>query len=231
MELCILIPAKDEEHSIQQTVSAYQHFLSGKIDFNILVIDDHSTDNSEIKFEQLSSKYSNFKVLKNTTEPGVGNAIRFGLSKFQGDVITICMADGSDAIENVYESYKKIKFENFDCVFGSRFMRGSSVSEYPCIKRVLNRIFNKYVKIKSGYPYNDFTNIFKTYSKDAIEKIVPLSSEAFSIGLEMSLKAFKNNLKIIIIPISWEQRKAGKSKLNLMKNIRLYFKTLKVATR
>ena len=82
------------------------------------------------------------------------------------------------------------------------------------------------MKILSFNNYNDFTNIFKIYDRDAIQSIKPLVSNNFSIGLEMSLKAFQNKLNIAIIPIDWQQRKAGKSKLNLRKNISSYLKTL-----
>ena len=120
-----------------------------------------------------------------------------------------------------------IKEEEFDCVFGSRFIDGGSVHNYPCVKLILNRVFNNYVRLKSKYNYNDFTNIFKTYKRAAIDQITPIYANNFSIGIEMSLKAFKMGMKISVIPISWKQRVAGKSKLNIRKNFANYMQALR----
>jgi dolichol-phosphate mannosyltransferase len=227
MELCILIPAKNEELTLTETIESLQKKLNGVIPFHILVVNDHSDDGTLELLMNLASQHSNLKYVSNEWEGGVGNAIRYGLSKWQEDIVALCMADGSDSPEDILLSYQKISLEGYDCVFGSRFIKGGRVKNYPFIKLVLNRIFNNWVRIISGNRYNDFTNIFKAYHRHSIDAISPLSSTGFSIGLEMSLKAFKKKLRIEIIPISWTQRKAGVSKLKLSKNFKLYMSTLR----
>jgi dolichol-phosphate mannosyltransferase len=226
MELCVIIPAKNEMLTLTETIDNIQKKLEGEIPHNILVINDHSDDGTLQLLENLSRIYSNLKFVSNEWEGGVGNAIRFGLSQWQGDIVAICMADGSDAPEDILLSYKMICDDGYDCVFGSRFIKGGQVENYPFVKYFLNRIFNNWVRIKTGINYNDFTNIFKLYHRRSIEEIYPLNSTGFSIGLEMSLKAFKRGLNIAIIPISWKQRKAGVSKLKLSENFKLYMSTL-----
>ena len=226
MELCVLIPARNEELTLTETVENIHKKLKTKISFNILVVNDHSDDGTIEVLEVLAEKFTNLKFLSNEWGGGVGNAIRFGLTKWQGDIIAICMADGSDTPEDILLSYKKIHEDGYDCAFGSRFIKGSQVIDYPFIKYLLNRLFNNWVRIKTGINYNDFTNIFKLYHRQSIELIFPLDSTGFNIGLEMSLKAFKSGLKIAVIPISWKQRKAGVSKLNLSNNFKLYIATL-----
>jgi dolichol-phosphate mannosyltransferase len=226
MELCILIPAKNESLTISNTIDNLAIKL-GDIRVNYLVINDHSDDDTEIILENLTLKYSNFNYLNNSDSSGVGNAIFFGLKHWKGDVVALCMADGSDSYIDILKSFSHIEDDGFDCVFGSRFIKGGNVKNYPAIKLILNRVFNNYVKIRSSYSYNDFTNIFKTYRRSAINEIMPIESANFSIGLEMSLKAYKKQMNILVIPISWTQRSAGKSKLNLMKNFKYYMKTLK----
>lgn len=227
MDLCIIIPAKNEVLTLTETVENLQKKLKGEIPFSILVVNDYSDDGTLELLETLALKFPNLKYVSNERDGGVGNAIRYGLSKWQGDIVALCMADGSDAPEDVLFSYKKIYEEGYDCVFGSRFIKGGQVTNYPIIKLILNRIFNIRVRIISGNKYNDFTNIFKVYHRRSIEAISPLNSTGFSIGLEMSLKAFKRKLNIAIIPISWTQRKAGVSKLKLSKNFKLYMSTLR----
>lgn len=226
MELCIIIPAKNEVLTLTETIENINKKLKGEIPFNILVINDHSDDGTLKLLENLAFRFTNLKFLTNEWDGGVGNAIRFGLTKWQGDIVALCMADGSDAPEDILLSYKKIYMEGYDCAFGSRFLKDGQVKNYPIIKFFLNRIFNNWVRVKTGLNYNDFTNIFKVYHRRSMETILPLDSTGFSIGLEMSLKAFKRGLNIVIIPISWTQRKAGVSKLKLSKNFKLYMLTL-----
>ena len=224
--LSVIIPAKNEELTIVETIQELVTKFDSIINYEILVVNDYSDDNTAAVLHELETIHISFKYVNNDTDRGVGNAIKFGIGKCTGDVIAICMADGSDSPSDVLLSYNLIKEEKYDCVFGSRFIKGSEVIDYPILKRFYNRVFNNFVKLYTKFKYDDFTNIFKVYSRHAIESIEPIESEGFSIGLEMSLKSFKKHLTIKIIPISWRQRKAGESKLRVIKNIRIYFKTL-----
>ena len=226
MELCILIPAKNEESTLTQTINKLILSLGPDIKFNILVINDYSTDNTVNILESLCREYSIIDYVNNENDRGVGSAIRYGLDRFIGDVVAICMADGSDYPVDIIKSFNLINNEGYDCVFGSRFIKGGHIHNYPKVKLILNRIFNLSIKYLFFYPYNDFTNIFKVYSRRAIEQITPLESTQFSIGLEMSLYAYKRKLKIAVIPISWIQRDSGVSKLNIVRNIKFYLSTL-----
>jgi dolichol-phosphate mannosyltransferase len=224
--LCIIIPAKNEEATISNTVAEFYNALNSVIDFSILIVNDYSDDNTSNVLNTLQKKYPIVKSIDNMYSSGVGNAIRYGIENSKGTVIAICMADGSDSPKDVLESYKLIINEGYECVFGSRFIKGGHVIDYPYVKLLLNRIFNNGVELITRNQYNDYSNIFKMYRRTVIDKIMPISSEGFSIGLEMSLKAFNINAKIKVIPITWKQRKAGKSKLNLIKNIKVYMTTL-----
>jgi dolichol-phosphate mannosyltransferase len=225
-ELCIIIPAKDEELSISSTVKRIHGHLNGKVRFNILVINDHSDDNTELVLISLKKEFDNLTYFNNEGDGGVGNAIKFGLRIWHGDIVTICMADESDSPDDVLKSFNLLISGNHDCVFGSRFILGGSVNNYPATKLFLNRVFNNLVRFTCRYSYNDFTNIFKMYSRYAITQIGIIETSGFDIGLEMSLIAYSKRLKIVVIPITWNQRKLGSSKLKLLKNIKRYFGTL-----
>ncbi|MGO4819199.1 glycosyltransferase family 2 protein [Flavobacterium sp. W22_SRS_FP1] len=226
MKLCVLIPAKNEEGALNETISNIYKELNNHIQFNILVINDYSDDKTESVLIGLSSKYTNLSFVNNRFDSGVGNAIKYGLERWEGDIVVICMADASDSPIDILASYYKLIEGDYDCIFGSRFITGSSVINYPIIKLLLNRIFNNTVKLITKNNFNDFTNIFKMYNRKAIKAMAPIESDGFSIGLEMSLKAFSNKLNIGYIPISWKQRTSGKSKLKLVKNVKLYMLTL-----
>src|SRR5205807_7311808 len=124
------------------------------------------------------------------------------------------MADGSDDPEDLL-SYYRLLLAGFDCAFGSRFIQGSRVYDYPLFKRVLNRIVNTGIRIVFGHGYNDTTNAFKAYRREVIDSIQPLLSHHFNLTVEMPLKAIVRGHSYGIVPISWENRAWGQSKLRL----------------
>jgi len=222
MELCILIPAKNEALSLPSTISDLCSALMPGIKFNILVVNDHSDDDTKRTLLIISQTNKHVFFVDNQFGSGVGNAIRCGLEHWKGDAVVIVMADASDDPTDILSSFNTLVEGNYDCVFGSRWIKGGKVEGYPLNKLILNRMFNNLVKIITRQDYNDFTNLFKMYSRNAINAIKPIDSPGFSIGLEMSMKSFSKNLSIGVVPISWKQRTQGESKLNLLKNMRLF---------
>lgn len=135
------------------------------------------------------------------------------------------MADSSDSPEDVVACYRKIE-EGYDCVFGSRFRKGSKVSQYPPVKLFFNRIVNFAMRVLFLTRFNDLTNAFKVYRRHAIESISPLHAAHFNITIEMSLSCLIRRFKIAEIPISWSGRTWGQSNLRLREMGRRYLCTL-----
>jgi dolichol-phosphate mannosyltransferase len=102
-----------------------------------------------------------------------------------------------------------------ECVFGSRFIKGSKVIDYPKHKMALNRMANGFIKVLFRLGHNDITNAFKCYRRDVIEGIQPLLSPHFNLTVEMPLKAIVRGYRFVTVPISWTNRKAGESKLKI----------------
>ena len=136
------------------------------------------------------------------------------------------MSDLSDSIDDLESYYKIISDENVDAVFGSRFIKGSKVIEYPKKKLILNRNFNLITKLVFFSDYNDFTNAFKIYKKNALIKTFPLVSESFNVFLELPLKIISRKMKYKIIPITWVNRKEGTSKFDIKELRAKYLFTL-----
>jgi dolichol-phosphate mannosyltransferase len=226
-ELCVLIPAMNEEPVILETIRGIDEELNKlEIPYNILVIDDHSTDETNSIIESLMNSNSRIKIIKNEYERGVGNAIRFGLDHWIGDVVVIAMADASDSPKDITLFYNTYHQEASLCVFGSRFIEGGKVVDYPKFKLFLNRVFNVLVNIKLRKNYYDYTNAFKLYDRKLLEIMPTLESSNFSVFLELSMNSFKLQETVPIVPNSWYNRKKGKSKLNLIKNSMDYLKIL-----
>ncbi len=210
MSLSIVVPAKNEEKNIANTFKKIKTKLSKyNIKYEIIIIDDFSDDKTIKILKNL--KNNNLYFYKNNI-PGVGNAVKYGILKSKKKYICIFMADASDHINDLVVYYKLINKDNLDAVFGSRFLKKSKIKNYPFLKLVLNRIFNKFVQLLTFSPYNDFTNAFKIYRRSKLLKIFPLKSKKFEIFLEIPLKFYIKKNKINFIPINWTGRKLGVSK-------------------
>jgi dolichol-phosphate mannosyltransferase len=213
--LSILIPAYNEEECIESTVDSICHCLDHHgINYDILVVNDNSRDTTEQILQRLNHANPRVKYINNYYPNGFGFAVRCGLENFEGDAVTIVMADASDPPESIVDYYHKLQ-EGFDCVFGSRFIKGGRVYDYPTHKLIVNRMANQFIKTLFGLKYNDTTNAFKAYRREVIEGISPLISHHFNLTVEIPLKAIIRGYSSVIIPISWHNRKTGVSKLKI----------------
>jgi len=139
--LSVVIPARDEEGCIASTVEHLQVELGlQNVSHEIVVVDDGSTDATWPILESLKNRIPALRPFRNPGPHGFGRAIIYGLDHMHGDAVVIMMADESDDCRDVVRYWKTLN-EGYDCVFGSRFMRGG-VTNYPKIKLFLNRIAN-----------------------------------------------------------------------------------------
>ena len=222
--LSIIIPIRNEYENLDNIERQFTSYLN-EIAYEVILIEDFSSDNTFNKALEISNNNKNFIVLKNS-QKGLGGAISFGIKKARGEFICVMMADFSDDITDLKKYYNLIKEKNLDAVFGSRFINGSKINNYPKKKLILNRIFNFLVKILFLNNYNDYTNAFKIYKAEVLKSFFPLVSESFNIFLEMPLKVISRNHKFEVIPISWEGRKQGKAKFDIKELRSKYLFTL-----
>ena len=224
MKLSIIIPIRNENAGILKTLRIIEEKIND-INYELIIINDFSEDNS---YEIVKNETSNNEKISlfNNKKKGLGGAITLGINESKGDVICIMMSDLSDDLEDLRKYYELIKEKNLDAVFGSRFIKGSSLYGYPMKKLILNRIFNYLTKILFLSNYNDFTNAFKIYKKESLLKSMPLVSESFNIFLEIPLKIISRKMKYKIIPIKWKNRRDGKAKFDIKELRAKYLFTL-----
>jgi dolichol-phosphate mannosyltransferase len=215
VKLSVVIPAYDEAASIATTIRALVEELeSAVIDYEVLVVDDGSSDDTRHRVERLAAENERVRCISSHNPRGFGFAVRSGLERFTGDAVAIVMADGSDDPKDVV-GYHRLLEEGYDCAFGSRFVRGAVVRDYPRFKLALNRIVNWGIRALFRHGYNDTTNAFKAYRREVIETVQPLLSNHFNLTVELPLKAITRGHSYGIVPISWTNRAAGASKLRL----------------
>jgi dolichol-phosphate mannosyltransferase len=179
----------------------YATFAAEKIPHEIVVVDDGSKDRTWTVLQELRAAIPTLRPTQNLGQHGFGRAVVWGLDQSKGDAVVIMMADASDAPSDAVK-YWKLLGHGYDCAFGSRFVSGGEVVDYPRVKLFVNRLANFLVRIGFNIPLNDTTNAFKAYRRTVIDGCRPF---------------------LTITPISWHNRKYGEAKLKIKEMGSRYF--------
>lgn len=221
--LSIVIPARDEAGCVARTVEhLHLELRLYQVPHEIVVVDDGSTDGTWAILEDLATRVGALKPVRNSGPHGFGRAVVRGFDHSQGDAVVVMMADESDDCHDVVRYWGALN-EGWDCVFGSRFMKGGGVIDYPWLKLYLNRIVNNLIRWMFGLRLNDTTNAFKGYRRTVIDGCRPLIAPHFNLTVELPLKAMVRGYTSTILPITWRNRRIGTAKLKLSEMGSRYF--------
>ena len=221
--LSVVIPARDEEGCIHSSVEhLHVELRLRNVPHEIIVVDDGSTDRTWEILINLQKTIPELRPFQNLGLHGFGRAIIHGLDNMRGDAVVIMMADESDDCRDLVGYWQKLN-EGFDCVFGSRFIRGGGTIDYPFIKWVLNRLANAFIASLFRIKLNDTTNAFKAYRKTVIDGSRPLIAPHFNLTIELPLKAIVRGFTWTVVPITWRNRRSGVAKLKIKEMGSRYF--------
>jgi dolichol-phosphate mannosyltransferase len=213
--LSIVIPARDEEGCIASTVEhLYVELNIQGIPHEIVVVDDGSSDSTWRKLVELGQRVPTLRPVQNTGLHGFGRAIIRGLDHMTGDAVAIVMADESDDYRDLVR-YWNLLNEGWDAVFGSRFIKGGGVIDYPPLKLRINRLANFFIRMLFHVSLNDTTNAFKAYRRTVIDGCRPLLSPHFNLTVELPLKTIVRGYTWTVTPITWRNRRSGQAKLKI----------------
>ena len=221
--LSVVIPARNEEGCIARTVEHLHLELElSHIPHEILVVDDGSSDKTWSILQELSLTNRSLRPIRNSDSNGFGRAVVRGIDNSNGDAVIIMMADESDDCRDVVR-YWFLLNEGWDCVFGSRFIRGGGVIDYPWLKLRMNRLVNFGIRMLFKIKLNDTTNAFKAYRKTTIDGCRPFLSPHFNLTVELPLKSIVRGYSWTTMPITWRNRRTGTPKLKLREMGSRYF--------
>jgi dolichol-phosphate mannosyltransferase len=221
--LSVVIPARDEEGCVASTIQhLHVELTMREVPHEIVVVDDGSTDATWAILEEATRRIPGLRPIRSPGPHGFGRAIQRGLEAARGDAIAIVMADESDDCRDVVRYWLALQ-QGYDCVFGSRFMKGGGTIDYPPLKWLLNRAANLFIRILFGIRLNDTTNAFKAYRREVIEGCMPILSPHFNITVELPLKAIVRGYSWTVIPITWRNRRTGLAKLKIREMGSRYF--------
>lgn len=226
MKLSVVLPVRNEEECVEKVIlDIISELEKEKVPYELVAVNDNSTDNTEGILSKLAEKHANIKIVNRKEPPGFGRAIKDGIVNSSGDAVAIVMGDGSDDPSDIVKYYRKLA-EGYDCAFGSRFIKTSIVKDYPQIKWIVNRMANTFIRVLFLMKFNDITNAFKAYRKEVIDAVYPIQALHFNITAELPLKAIVRGFSYAVVPVNWYGRTSGVSKLKITEMGRRYLFTV-----
>ena len=220
MKLSIVVPAYNEQDNIEEMINKIEQALD--IEHELIVVNDHSNDNTARIVVGLCSKYSNIRLIDNSRERGFANAIKTGFANIKSDVVVPVMADLCDDLSTIKAMFKKIN-EGYDVVCATRYIRGAARLGGSRIKGFFSFFVGASLCYLLGLPTHDIANAFKMYKKKVIDSI-NIQSKGFEISMEIPLKAYYSGFKITEVPTVWRERTKGKSSFKMLKLLPNYLK-------
>lgn len=226
----ILIPARNEEANIIPTLK--EIIQKVKIPYEILVINDGSTDKTVEKVEGLREKDKRIRLFNTKNNHGFSAAIKLGLEKAKGLVVVPVMGDLCDEPTTINLMYQRMKNEDFDIVCGSRYTSGGKKSGGPKFQGLFSKLVCLYLYNVTKVPTSDITNAFKMYRKDLLKKVNFNPKSGVELSMELVLQAhFLHSAKIVDLPTKWRGRTAGSSKFKILQRAPRYWRICAWATK
>ena len=215
MRKIVVIPTYNERGNIESLVEAI--FTLGA-DLHILVVDDNSPDGTGGLVKAMQSKFKSLHLLVGENKRGLAKAYLAGFRW--------CLENGYDVMIQMDADFshrpadlKKIAqaIETTDVVVGSRYIPGGGTVNWGWLRRLISRGGSLYARLILGYPLCDWTGGFNAWKRSVLEKInlERISSEGYSFQIEMKYRALQNGFKVTEVPILFEERRAGQSKMSL----------------
>ena len=210
MNVSIVIPCFNEVKTIKETIRKTNSSLK-KYQFEILVIDDHSSDGSIDILNEIASDSNNIRVLFNSKNLGKGASLRRGFGEAKGDIICIQDADLEYDPNDLIKMLDLVIDGKADVVIGSRFRGNGPVRANLFINRVANFFITTLTNIFTNLSLTDIECCYKVFKKNDVQKI-NLKENRFGIEPELTIKLAHLNLKIFEVGISYYGRTKDEGK-------------------
>lgn len=216
MEVSIVVPAYNEQENLPKLIKSLMKLKHSLKDFEIVIVNDNSSDKTGIIADSYSRKHKNIKVVhRGKGINGMGAALKEGTKIAKGKYIVWVMADNSDDLNAIPKFVSKLK-DNFDLVFGSRYIKGGSKGDLGAFKAMLSSGYSFAAGLIFGFKVHDITNAFRAFKKEIFNNIA-LESNDFAISPEFAIKSHLKGHKLGEVPTTYKNRKAGQTKFRLIK--------------
>ena len=209
----VVTPTYNESENIVDFVNKVNN-----LNLDLLIIDDNSPDGTSNLVIELKNKYENLFLITREKKLGLGSAYRLGFSWALENKYKYIIEMDADFSHRIEDLKKLIDYQdNYDVLIGSRYVLGGSTSGWDYKRKMLSKLANKLSKLLIGGYIEDLTSGFRIYTNKSLKKInfTKLTSDGYSFQIEMTAAALRQNLNIKELPIIFEERRLGQSKMSL----------------
>jgi glycosyltransferase involved in cell wall biosynthesis len=189
------------------------HNFKGKYQWEIVIINDGSSDKTGDIANDLASQNNNIRVIHHPTNLNLGNALKTGFKNVKGDIIVVMDIDLSYSVNYIEILVSKLIDTNSDIVMASPYMPGGKVTDVPFIRKIMSRCVNRFMRMAAQDKYYTYTAIVRAYKKEFIQS-VNLKTKDYEISPEILYKAMILRARIVEIPahLDWTEQNKYKGK-------------------
>ncbi len=229
--ISIILPAFNEEAIIEKSLEiliGYLRSQEGKYNWEILIINDGSSDATGTIADNQAMKYDHIRVIHHPVNLNLGRAIQTGFRNAHGDIIVVLDIDLSYSADHIGRLVEKQLETDADIVIASPYMKGGKVSNVPFRRALLSKCVNRFMRFAAQEKCNTFTGMVRAY-KSSFIKNLNLKTKDYEINPEILYKAMILRARIVEIPghLDWSfQNKVGSKRTSGMKLFRGFFSGL-----
>lgn len=203
--ISIIVPVFNEENRVEAGFPSLFSYLENNFEkWEVIYVDDGSTDRTYTKLELAAQKYPGLRLLRIPTNTGKGNAVRQAFQVSEGDLIIFSDADFSTPIEEIETLFSYID-KGFDIAIGSRSLDESNVEiRQAWLRQSLGKVFNLIIRILLPIRFQDTQCGFKMFKKEAVRMLLPqMKVNGFAFDVETLVIAQILGMKIAEVPVTW----------------------------
>lgn len=206
----IVVPTYNERQNLPRLVASIQQYLKHRA-FEIIVVDDASPDGTAELARDLARTHP-IRVLSRPAKSGLGSAYRDGFRAAQGDLVFEMDADLSHDPRYIPALIEAVE-QGADVAVGSRYVAQGRVVGWNAYRRIVSGVGNALAKVSLGLPTRDVTSGFRCYAREAADIVQLVQSDGYAFQVEVLYLARKRGFRVAEVPITFENRTVGKSKL------------------
>lgn len=207
--VAIIVPCYNERGAIEETMEALSTVMEGTYPYEIVVVDDGSTDGMSEILDRIAQRFSNLRVMRHATNRGYGASLKTGIHSTSAPLIVITDADGTYPNERIPELIGTMISGGFDMVVGART---AADARYSWLRSIPKYFLTRYASWVARQPIPDINSGMRVFRRDVAVKYFPIFPDGFSFTTTITLAMLTNNYLVNFTPIGYSPR-VGKSKI------------------
>lgn len=207
--VAIVLPCYNERGAIEETMEALSAVMKSSYPFELVVVDDGSTDGMSEVLETIVDRYSNVRVLRHPINRGYGASLKTGIHATSAPIIVITDADGTYPNERIPELLDTMINGGFDMVVGARTAEDA---KYSWLRSIPKYFLTRYASWIAHQPIPDINSGLRVFKREIAVKYFPIFPNGFSFTTTITLAMLTNSYLVNFTPIGYSPR-VGKSKI------------------